>query len=136
MFDIPANLSQLTDDGDCSRNISRKFYAPSVYSYFKLKQLRLSFESVFGEDLFSFCRSMEPISIWLDRWMNPLEDLEYFDYSVEFDRLAARARRILRNGASQWDTISAIDSVMFKEEGYRVNDHFYIHTNSYLHNVS
>ena len=68
--------------------------------------------------------------------MNPLDDLEYFDYSIEFDRLADRARRGLGNGASQWDTISAIDGVMFKEEGYKVNDSFYSLTNSYLHHVS
>ena len=79
---------------------------------------------------------MEPISIWLDRWMNPLEDLEYFDYSIEFDQLADRARRVLRGASSSWDIVRAIDGVMFKEDGYRVNEHFYSHTNSYLHNAS
>ena len=96
----------------------------------------LSFTSVFGKDLNSFCRTMEHISIWIDRWMNPVEDLEYFDYSHQFDSLADRARLKLPTAATERDIISAIDRVMFKEDGYRVSHNFYSHTNSYLHKVS
>ncbi|KAI6646433.1 F-box only protein 21-like [Oopsacas minuta] len=128
-------LRELISDEDCDRNLSRKFYASSVYSYFKWKQLLFSLNFVFGEDSSSFCNTMEHISIWLDRWMNPTEDLEYFDYSREFDSMADRAKLQLTDGASEWDIITAIDRVMFTEDGYRVNDNFYSHKNSYLHNV-
>ena len=96
----------------------------------------LSYTSVFGKDLTSFCQTMEHISIWIDRWMNPVEDLEYFDYSNQFDLLAERARLKLPAAATERDIISAIDRVMFKEDGYRVSQNFYSHTNSYLHKVS
>ena len=78
---------------------------------------------------------MTPIAIWIDQWMNPLEDLEYFDYYGEFDRLAERVKQGLSEDASRKDIISSINRVMFQEEGYHVNNNFYAHANSYLHNV-
>lgn len=128
-------------------NISRQYHSKMAYGYIKNLQMTTNIKMTLNShNTVDSCLHLQPLAILIDCWMNPLEDLEYFDYTDEIETLSEEVKnhiQCLDANANDDGTIpterkifNAINHIMFRKKGFLVNNgNFYASDNSYLHKV-